>query len=96
VRRWRAAVACSGGKLGGGVRLFSVTSDGTLRGEMKRYVKNMSVFMTDIQYGAFLKTQKHINIKYDMLLCPMSEIVCFLVLIFTYSHLENSLFFALD
>ena len=29
-------------------------------------------------------------------LCPMSEIVCFLVLIFTYSHVENSLFFALD
>ena len=44
----RAAVVCGGGKLGGGVRLFSVTSDGTLRGEMKRYVKNMSVFMTDI------------------------------------------------
>ena len=29
-------------------------------------------------------------------ICPMSEIVCFLVLIFTYSHVENSLFFALD
>jgi hypothetical protein len=26
----------------------------------------------------------------------MSEIVCFLVLIFTDSHVENSLFFALD
>jgi len=26
----------------------------------------------------------------------MSEIVCFPVLIFTYSHVENSLFFALD
>jgi len=53
-----AAAAC-----GGGVRLFSVTSDGTLRGEMKRYVKVMSghkfaerggdvlqicIFMTDI------------------------------------------------
>ena len=54
-----AAAACSGG-----VRLFSVASDGTLRGKMKRYVKdNMSghkfaerggdvlqicVFMTDI------------------------------------------------
>ncbi len=32
-----AAAAC-----GGGVWLFSVTSDGTLRGEMKRYVKDMS------------------------------------------------------
>jgi len=34
-----------GGGGGGGVRsvrLFSVTSDGTLRGEMKRYVKVMS------------------------------------------------------
>ena len=29
-------------------------------------------------------------------LCPMSEIVCFPVLNFTYSHVENSLFFALD
>ena len=29
-------------------------------------------------------------------ICPMSEIVCFLVLNFTYSHVENSLFFALD
>ena len=53
-----AAAAC-----GGGVRLFSVTRDGTLRGEMKIYVKDMSghkfaerggdvlqicVFMTDI------------------------------------------------
>jgi hypothetical protein len=52
------AAAC-----GGGVRLFSVTRDGTLRGEMKIYVKDMSghkfaerggdvlqicVFMTDI------------------------------------------------
>ena len=57
-RRRRRVTAC-----GGGVRLFSVTSDGTLRGEMKRYVKDMSghkfaerggdvlqicVFMTDI------------------------------------------------
>jgi hypothetical protein len=31
-----AAAAC-----GGGVRLFSVTSDGTLRGKMKRYVKDI-------------------------------------------------------
>jgi len=31
------AAAC-----GGGVRLFSVTRDGTLRGEMKIYVKDMS------------------------------------------------------
>ena len=53
-----AAAAC-----GGGVRLFSMTRDVTLRGEMKRYVKDMSghtfaerggdvlqicVFMTDI------------------------------------------------
>ena len=38
----RAEVACGDGELGGGVRLFSVMSDGTLRGEMKRYVKNMS------------------------------------------------------
>ena len=29
-------------------------------------------------------------------ICPMSEIVCFPVLNFTYSHVENSLFFALD
>jgi hypothetical protein len=57
-RRRRAPAAC-----GSGVRLFSVASDGTLRGEMKRYVKDMSghkfaecggdvlqicVFMTDI------------------------------------------------
>jgi hypothetical protein len=57
-RRRRRVTAC-----GGGVRLFSVTSDDTLRGEMKRYVKDMSghkfaerggdvlqicVFMTDI------------------------------------------------
>ena len=34
--------------------------------------------------------------KKILLLCPMSEIVCFPVLIFTYSHVENSLFFALD
>ena len=34
--------------------------------------------------------------KGSTILCPMSEIVCFLVLIFTYSHVENSLFFALD
>ena len=32
-----AAAAC-----GGGVRLFSATRDGTLRGEMKIYVKDMS------------------------------------------------------
>ena len=31
-----AAAAC-----GGGVRLFSMTRDGTLRGEMKIYVKDM-------------------------------------------------------
>ena len=58
VRRRRAVAVC-----GGGVWLLSVTSDGTLRAEMKRYVKNMSghkfaepgggvlqiyVFMTDI------------------------------------------------
>ncbi len=29
-------------------------------------------------------------------ICPMSEIVCFPVLNFSYSHVENSLFFALD
>ena len=34
--------------------------------------------------------------KMGSTICPMSEIVCFLVLIFTYSHVENSLFFALD
>jgi hypothetical protein len=34
-RRRRAAAAC-----GGGVRLFSVTRDGTLRREMKIYVKD--------------------------------------------------------
>ena len=61
VRRRRAAAACGGGML----RLFSVTSDGKLRGEMKSYVKDVSghkfaerggggvlqicVFMTDIQ-----------------------------------------------
>ena len=60
VRRRRAAAACGGGML----RLFSVTSDGKLRGEMKSYVKDVSghkfaerggggvlqicVFMTDI------------------------------------------------
>ena len=58
MRRRRAVAVC-----GGGVWLLSVTSDGMLRAEMKRYVKNMSghkfaepgggvlqiyVFMTDI------------------------------------------------
>jgi hypothetical protein len=58
-RATKAAVAACGG----GVQLFSVTRDGTLRGEMKIYVKDMSghkfaerggdvlqicVFMTDI------------------------------------------------
>ena len=38
----KAAAAAAAAACGGGVRLFSVTSDGTLRGEMKRYVKNMS------------------------------------------------------
>jgi hypothetical protein len=53
-RRRRAAAAC-----GGSVRLFSLMSDGTLRGEMKRYVKHkfaerggdvlqICVFMTNI------------------------------------------------
>ena len=37
-RRRRAAAACGGGML----RLFSVTSDGKLRGEMKSYVKDVS------------------------------------------------------
>ncbi len=37
----RAAVACGSGKLGGSMQFFSVMSDGMLRGEMKRYVKNM-------------------------------------------------------
>jgi hypothetical protein len=36
-RRHAAAASC-----GGGVRLFSMTRDGTLRGEMKIYVKDMS------------------------------------------------------
>jgi hypothetical protein len=36
-RRRRAAAAC-----GGGVRLFSVTRDGTMRREMKIYVKDMA------------------------------------------------------
>ena len=69
-----------GGSGGGGVRqrraavrLFSVTSDGTLRGEMKRYVKVMSghkfaerggdvlqicVFMTDIHYRVKNRVKK--------------------------------------
>ena len=34
--------------------------------------------------------------KMGSTICPMSEIVCFPVLTFTYSHVENSLFFALD
>ncbi len=29
-------------------------------------------------------------------ICPTSEIVCLPVLIFTFSHVENALFFALD
>jgi hypothetical protein len=29
-------------------------------------------------------------------ICPTSEIVCLPVLIFTYSHVENALFFALE
>ena len=37
VRQRRAVAVC-----GGGVWLFSATSGGTLRGKMKRYVKNMS------------------------------------------------------
>jgi hypothetical protein len=42
-RQWGAA-ACDKGGGGGVLRLFSVTSDDTLRlrGEMKRYVKDMS------------------------------------------------------
>ena len=44
--RWTAvttkAAAAAAAACGGGVRLFSVASDGTLRGEMKRYVKVMS------------------------------------------------------
>ena len=58
-----ATKAAAGAACGVGVRLFSVTRDGTLRGEMKIYVKDMSghkfaerggdalqicVFMTDI------------------------------------------------
>jgi hypothetical protein len=35
-------------------------------------------------------------VSWGLTICPMSEIVCFPVLIFTYSHVENSLFFALD
>ena len=38
-QRWRR---CAAAVCGGGVRLFSVTRDGTLRGEMKIYVKDMS------------------------------------------------------
>ena len=37
MRRRRAVAVC-----GGGMWLLSVTSDGTLRAEMKRYLKNMS------------------------------------------------------
>jgi hypothetical protein len=34
--------------------------------------------------------------KMGSTICPTSEIVCLPVLIFTYSHVENALFFALD
>jgi hypothetical protein len=34
--------------------------------------------------------------KMGSTICPTSEIVCFPVLIFTYSHVKNALFFALD
>jgi hypothetical protein len=67
---------------GGGERLFSVTSDGTLRGEMKRYVKhNMSghkfaelvgdvlqicVFVTDIHIIG-LKIHKFVITTYNFI-----------------------------
>ncbi len=44
------AVAC-----GGGVRLFSVTRDGTLRGEMKINVKDMSDINLQNVGGTFCK-----------------------------------------
>jgi hypothetical protein len=74
----RAVVTCGGGERGGGVRLFSVTRDCTLRGEMKRYVKNnmsghnfaerggdnlkISVFMTDIHIIGLKIGLKDINL----------------------------------
>ncbi len=40
-RERRRATKAAAAACGGSVRLFSVTSDGTLRGEMKRYVKDI-------------------------------------------------------
>jgi len=66
---------------GGGVRLFSVTRDGTLRGEMKIYVKDMSghkfaerggdvlqicAFMTDIHIiGLKIGLKRHQFVSHD-------------------------------
>ncbi len=36
------------------------------------------------------------RVEKGLTICPTSEIVCLPVLIFTYSHVENALFFALD
>jgi hypothetical protein len=72
-----AAAVC-----GGGVRLFSVTREGTLRGEMKIYFKDMSrhkfaerggellqicVFMTDIDIiGLKIGLKRHKLCLYDL------------------------------
>ncbi len=50
MRQRRAAAAC-----GGGVRLFSVTRDDTLRGEIKIYVKDMSGHKFAERGGTFCK-----------------------------------------
>ncbi len=36
------------------------------------------------------------NLRKGLTICTLIEIVCLPVLIFTYSHVENALFFALD
>ncbi len=42
------------------------------------------------------KTISHHNQKKGLTICTLIEIVCLPVLFFTYSHVENALFFDLD
>ena len=55
----------------------------------------MALLLPNGYYGVS-RGRRRIEPELGSTICPMSEIVCFPVLIFTYSHVENSLFFALD
>ncbi len=52
---------CGKGGGGGGMRLFSVMSDGTLRGEMKRYVKDMSGHIFAECGGTYIRVKNPIE-----------------------------------